>query len=202
MWGIGSILGIIFGFVALASIKKSGGVEKGRGLAIAGISVGFGGIVLGIGAVIGLIVLVTHFVHENTVPMGTTVNLSNCGCGSSLSTLRVASLEEVPASVVPASPSGNRLWVAKIDACEVANPSQTGADGPEFYNLSATTTDGGSYSPVDQLPPGKKSILYSSLQPGGCAHGYVSFWIPSGQTAVGVEYTPDGPFSRYEWKQP
>ena len=37
-----AILGIIFGFLALSQIKKSG--ESGRGLAIAGIIIGFVGV--------------------------------------------------------------------------------------------------------------------------------------------------------------
>jgi hypothetical protein len=39
--GIGSILGIIFGFVSRRQIKRSNGIQKGEGLATAGISVGF-----------------------------------------------------------------------------------------------------------------------------------------------------------------
>lgn len=42
--GLGSLLAIIFGFVSLSQIKKSGGVQKGRGLAIAGTVLGFVGI--------------------------------------------------------------------------------------------------------------------------------------------------------------
>lgn len=45
-----SILGIILGFVALSQIKKTG--ESGRGLAIAGIIIGFAAFVIGIIAVI------------------------------------------------------------------------------------------------------------------------------------------------------
>jgi hypothetical protein len=39
--GIPSVLGIIFGFVARNQIRKSGGVQDGAGLALAGIIVGF-----------------------------------------------------------------------------------------------------------------------------------------------------------------
>jgi Domain of unknown function (DUF4190) len=43
---IGAILGVIFGFVALSQIKRSG--QRGRGLAIAGIVIGSILLVLGI----------------------------------------------------------------------------------------------------------------------------------------------------------
>ena len=42
--GIGSILAIVFGFQAKGQIDRSGGAEEGRGLAIAGIVVGFLGL--------------------------------------------------------------------------------------------------------------------------------------------------------------
>ena len=38
-----AIAGIVFGFVAQAQIRRSNGLQKGNGLAIAGIIVGFGG---------------------------------------------------------------------------------------------------------------------------------------------------------------
>ncbi|MFJ3958628.1 DUF4190 domain-containing protein [Arthrobacter sp. NPDC090010] len=41
-----SLLGVILGFVALSQIKRTG--EGGRGLAIAGIIVGFAGMVIGL----------------------------------------------------------------------------------------------------------------------------------------------------------
>jgi hypothetical protein len=53
--GIGSILGIVFGFVALSQIKSSR--QTGRGLAIAGIVLGFLGI---IATVVSIVVLVNE----------------------------------------------------------------------------------------------------------------------------------------------
>ncbi len=40
-FGISCVVGIILGFVSLGQIKRTGGVQQGRGLAIAGIAVGF-----------------------------------------------------------------------------------------------------------------------------------------------------------------
>lgn len=47
---IGSILGLVFGFIALGQIKRTG--QRGRGLAIAGIVIGAVGTVLCIGWVL------------------------------------------------------------------------------------------------------------------------------------------------------
>ncbi len=44
IWWIGSVLALIFGYVAKAQIDKSNGAESGRGLAIAGIVLGWIGI--------------------------------------------------------------------------------------------------------------------------------------------------------------
>jgi uncharacterized membrane protein len=39
--GLGAILAIIFGFVARSQIRRSQGLEKGGGMAVAGIVLGF-----------------------------------------------------------------------------------------------------------------------------------------------------------------
>ena len=51
--GIGSILAVIFGYVGKGQIDRSGGTQSGRGLAIAGIVLGW----IGIGFIVLFIVL-------------------------------------------------------------------------------------------------------------------------------------------------
>lgn len=58
--GIGSVLAIVFGFIARSQIKRSGGTQQGAGLALAGIIIGFAGIVIGIGIVVAIVVAVHH----------------------------------------------------------------------------------------------------------------------------------------------
>jgi len=53
--GFGAIAGIITGHIALAQLKHSG--QSGRGLAIAGLAVGYAGIALGLTMGIGRVVL-------------------------------------------------------------------------------------------------------------------------------------------------
>jgi Domain of unknown function (DUF4190) len=53
--GIGFILGIVFGYMAKSQIDQSGGTQQGRGMAVAGIIVGWIGIAL---AVVGIVVLI------------------------------------------------------------------------------------------------------------------------------------------------
>ena len=44
--GLGSVLAIVFGFVARSQIKRSGGTQRGRGIALAGIIIGIVGLLL------------------------------------------------------------------------------------------------------------------------------------------------------------
>jgi hypothetical protein len=53
LWGIGSIVGVICGHISLSQIKKTG--EQGRGMAVAGLIVGYIGIAL---AIIGTIIAI------------------------------------------------------------------------------------------------------------------------------------------------
>jgi hypothetical protein len=45
MWWLGSALAVVFGHLALKQIRRSGGAQGGRGLAIAGLSLGYFGAV-------------------------------------------------------------------------------------------------------------------------------------------------------------
>ncbi len=61
IWGLGSLLALIFGLVARRQIDDSGGVQAGRGLAIAGIVLG----VIGIVGAILVIIAIASSVHNN-----------------------------------------------------------------------------------------------------------------------------------------
>jgi hypothetical protein len=63
-FGISCVVGIVLGFVALGQVKRSGGSQQGRGLAIAGIVIGFSLIVLFILFVV-LVVATSHHHNNN-----------------------------------------------------------------------------------------------------------------------------------------
>lgn len=54
--GVGYIVGIVFGFIAMKQIDESGGTQGGRGLALAGVIIGF--VSIGIGVLVLIIVLI------------------------------------------------------------------------------------------------------------------------------------------------
>jgi hypothetical protein len=66
--GFGAIAGIITGHIALAQLKHSG--QSGRGLAIAGLAIGYAGIALGLLMGIGRVVLALVGNRYGVVPMG------------------------------------------------------------------------------------------------------------------------------------
>jgi hypothetical protein len=79
--GLGSILAIIFGFVARAQIKRStGGVDggggvQGNGLAIAGIIIG----VVGLVALVAFVIVVAAVVHHCDQTGNCTTNTGTFG---------------------------------------------------------------------------------------------------------------------------
>jgi hypothetical protein len=54
IWWVGSVLALIFGYVGKNQIDESGGAQGGRGLAIAGIVLGW----VGMGALVIFLILV------------------------------------------------------------------------------------------------------------------------------------------------
>ncbi|MGH9096108.1 MAG: DUF4190 domain-containing protein [Acidimicrobiales bacterium] len=60
VWGLGAVLGILFGFIARSQIKKSNGTQRGEGMALAGIIIGFAGIVIGIILIIVVVVVANN----------------------------------------------------------------------------------------------------------------------------------------------
>jgi uncharacterized membrane protein len=72
LYGIGAVLAIVFGFVARSQIRRSGGMQKGRGLALAGIIIGFVSLVA-IAVFIGILVAVVHqHCHDGNCTFTTT----------------------------------------------------------------------------------------------------------------------------------
>lgn len=76
IYGIGAVLGIVFGFIARSQINRSGGAQQGKGMALAGIIIGFAGLAIGIVLVIVLVVVVNHCEHNGTCTT-TTFNTGN-----------------------------------------------------------------------------------------------------------------------------
>jgi hypothetical protein len=60
IWIISPILALVFGYVAKGQIDRAGGAQEGRGMAIAGIVLGWVGLVLGIAMLLWMWVFFTQ----------------------------------------------------------------------------------------------------------------------------------------------
>ena len=60
-----SVLGIVFGHISLNRIKRSDGLLKGRGLAIAGLIIGYAGLVICVALIILVILIVIASAARN-----------------------------------------------------------------------------------------------------------------------------------------
>jgi hypothetical protein len=76
LYGVGAVLGIVFGFIARSQIKRSGGTQQGKGMALAGIIIGFAGIAIGVVLAIVLLAVVHHCQQDGTC---TTTTLNSGG---------------------------------------------------------------------------------------------------------------------------
>ena len=58
LYGLGSLLAVVFGHVALSQIKQAKGWQRGRGMAIAGLALGYAGLAVVVAAIILTVVAV------------------------------------------------------------------------------------------------------------------------------------------------
>ncbi|HEX3459884.1 MAG TPA: DUF4190 domain-containing protein [Acidimicrobiales bacterium] len=77
IYGLGAILGIVFGFIARSQIRRSNGTQRGEGMALAGIIIGFAGIVIGIVLVIVIVAVVHHCNQTGNIGNNCTFNTNN-----------------------------------------------------------------------------------------------------------------------------
>lgn len=69
--GIGSVVAVVFGHVALGQIKRSNGFETGRGMALAGLILGYAWIVLNVLLLVAVVAFA--FLHAPPVEGGVSV---------------------------------------------------------------------------------------------------------------------------------
>ena len=55
LWGIGSILALVFGYVAKGQIDRSNGLQTGRGMAVASIVLGWVGVGVSVLVIVALL---------------------------------------------------------------------------------------------------------------------------------------------------
>ncbi len=198
--GLGSLLAIIFAFIARKNIRDSRGAQTGNGIALAGLVIGIVGL-LGAASLIVSIIALNYAVNESltptTVSMGTKVAVGDPGnTGITAATVQSVSAPVAPGPGVPAPASDKEYAVAKVGICAGASGSQNAPTDADFtLGFADGETTSSSFNPVET--PDIRNI--NGLAPHACATGYVSFEIINGTTPTYVAYQP-GLFHEYRWK--
>lgn len=186
--GLGSLLAVIFGIIAISQIRHSQGRKTGSGLAVAGLVVGGIGIV---GSVLFYVVVVSVAKNVVNALSTTTLRLGQTGTytASENDGVIAITVESVTYPIRSTSqfvqPSTNSEFaVAKVKGCAGPDGATTGAGliGFQLYLPHGTKVD----STGDAISPGMDNV--GSLAANQCVTGYVTFEIPKGSRPSSIEY--------------
>jgi hypothetical protein len=201
--GLGSILAVIFGVIALSHIRQSQGRTQGGGLATAGLVIGIVGI---LGAVMFYVLLAAvgtgvHQLVQSLMP--TDLQLGQTGTYSAQENgvvgITVSSVKfPVKSSDQFVTPSaGSEFAVATVKECAGPDGVPNGIDtlGWQLVFPQGTTVD----PTLDAKNPGIDSI--NAIGAGKCVTGYITFQIAAGSKPSYIEYF--GAFIHpYRWRLP
>ncbi len=150
LYWIGSILALVFGYVAKGQIDKSGGRQTGRGMAIAGIVLGW----LGVGIATVLIVLAVAFADDiGQVDVGADIT-SPVAEGTSTTAAGVSPVS-IPIPAAGASITGETPCPAENGAAErttsFEHPPPMCIDPANTYTATLKTSEGDIIIALDTL---------------------------------------------------
>ncbi len=200
--GIGSVLAVVFGILAVSQIGKSHGLKRGRGLATAGIVIGSLGLV---GTVIFYVAavevgqtLVNRITTPTTLTLGQTGTIPNCqrlddACSVTAYSISYPVVSGTPAILIPA---GDKLAVVNVKACAGSNGIPS---GPPILGWEVSLSLGGTVGPAP-IPVMNPQFASggSPVAPGQCVRGFLGFEIPAGSTVTTIQYD-EAIIYRYQW---
>jgi hypothetical protein len=206
--GLGSLLAVVFSFVARKSIKASQSSQTGAGLATAGLVIGIVGL-FGAAPLIALIANYGTAVHQvnaelqvpGTVPtnsrMGASVSVADPGA-TGITDVAVKSLvfPVIPDPSTPAPNAGEEYAVADVQVCAGPGGSQSGSDTQDYL----LEFSGGQSVQIAGIPVKSPDLgTISGLAANACVSGYLSFEITIGASPSYVAYQP-GLVHQYRWR--
>jgi len=127
VFGIGSILAVIFGFIGRKQIKESGGRQSGSGMALAGIILGFVGVaslILWIVLVIAVTTSIDNCFNHSGSDVNSSTCVSNSGTGNSGSTFNSGTTGNTGNSAASPAPVPSSMGVRRTPG-SFANSAQT-----------------------------------------------------------------------------
>lgn len=200
--GIGSLLAVIFGAVALSRIGRSGGYVRGRGIAVAGTIIGVVGLVATTGVLV-LGALVARQLATHDEKLGQAVVLAS-PARDGMRSLRVERFTVTAAATTPvlgkSHPTpGKKFATVWAEFCAGAGGSQT---GPDLTWLQLQFSGGATVAPtvIDVSPQPLSRV--QSLSPRKCVLGSVTYQVRVGTRPTAVEWLPYVIGPRYKWAIP
>ncbi|MGD1011934.1 MAG: DUF4190 domain-containing protein [Acidimicrobiales bacterium] len=189
--GIGSILAIIFGLIARREVKRSGGLESGRGIATAGTLIGAVGLLFtallipaGFGSSGRTIVSSREPNVTGILRLGSEATLPQPGEASlrGIASVTVTSLSYVKHTGDLVGPkSGSEYAAANVRMCAGRTGSHSVQSAAGLFGLISAT---GTLVSSNVVIPGEGRALdeVREIGPGACAQGYVGFEIGRGRS--------------------
>ncbi|MBV8462095.1 MAG: DUF4190 domain-containing protein [Acidimicrobiales bacterium] len=181
--GLGSLLAVIFGIIALVAISRAQGAQRGRGWAIAGLTIGAVGLLL----TITLGVVVSRALVAQTYRYGTTVSTDASVTGfTSVTVFGIA--PGLPVRSLTSGSVDDTYTVADVQVC-VGPAGMPNVE--EHLILFLLRIDGSVPIPSEPNLTARSPALWHSgvtWPPNQCQRGFLSFLVPPGQTPTGVRY--------------
>lgn len=201
LFGVGSILAIVFGILARRRIKRSEGQETGAGLALAGAVIGIAGIVGAVGffaLTFALHDVVADLTRPHVAALGRSLSVSTDDDGIASITVYSVTYPVDDVSGHPDPVAEKEYAAADVRVCA----SSSGSEGPDLLGFTLLFR-GGQTVGVDPLvataQPHARSL--SPIAADKCVRGSLTFQIPAGTAPTRIEYVPD-PFDNDEWVLP
>ena len=182
IFGLGSLLAVVFAIIARKNIKRSRGTQNGNGLAIAALVIGILGL-LGAGTFFAAGVAISSGIRQATTPkafpLGATANISAADVPGIKSVTVYSIKYPVKSDGQPDFTRGKEYAAVDIRVCAGNAGSQ---DGPDLFLLDLlfpgqTTVSSDSFDQT--LQPSLSSI--HGIGANACVRGYASFEIAKGR---------------------
>jgi hypothetical protein len=182
LFGLGSLLAVIFGIVALVAISRANGAQRGRGWAIAGLVIGAVGLVLTV--VLG--VVISRAVEATDYPFGTTVATDQGTTG--FTSITVYGIATGLSGTSSSGDQSGTYAAADIRVC-VGSAGMPAVDEHLVFFL-LRIRGGGLVTAQPQVTTHSPNLWFPGVRwpPNQCQRGYLSFAVTPGQVPDGVRY--------------
>jgi hypothetical protein len=210
--GIGSLLGIIFGFSARGDIRRSGGRTSGDGLAIAGIIIGLVGLVSAGIFWVSFFTVANNFkniINGGSFPI-TTIPTTVLKMGQpsppysgleggriTVYSIQIGVSSQDPSMPLP--PAGQNFAVIRVRECAGPRGIKSPAGGLSTIGFRLVLPNDGNSALINYPDFVQKPVFDESniqvLKPNACAVGYVGFALTSDAVSAVQWQEPNGVFS-------